>query len=242
MEHALIGFVDLSVEEVIALASLVGPELPAYLLGPGDPPTQAQLDAAAIVGRRALVARGVLVLADGELKADAPVLEAVELACRPDLTLLALSVGATSLGAWILSDQRHATVVVAVGQGVFRHRVVEIDRVGAVLRKLLPVADPGPSAAAPLLDSSTVDSLRARAAAGETLEGIDLPEDVTVNALISGGAGPTDPLADRSVWWLSGEGVLQRVVSAGGSASLEPCTRQQIWDAWAHALTVELAT
>ncbi len=227
------GFLDLSVEELGGIASLLDVDLPGYVLAIDEPPGVSQIQVLADIGRRALLSRGIVQAEAGQLKMDSGILQAMQVACRPNLAMLAISAGETVSCNWLLCGNGLAIVATAVGEGIFRHRATPIDRVGDVLRHLLPTADVAQPSSTPMLPPSALASLKPHLA-GSGVDMVDLPnehlEGLVVNGLVSSSNDESPPLGHHSVWWLSGPNNVQLLVDNAGAIELQPCSSKEVWD------------
>lgn len=119
------GSLDVTAEELVAAALLLSLEVPQLLFGPNGQPTTDEADRVAIVGKRVLTVRQLLVPSDAGLELDENVARAAELLSRPSLLALVTTFDERPSADWLASDGATTLVASVVGDAIWRLRFVE---------------------------------------------------------------------------------------------------------------------
>lgn len=143
------GYLDLTAEEVAAVAAAIGVDPPWHLMA-ADLPADAIADLARL-GRRHLLARDLVTHDDAGYHIDSGLAAAVAVMGDPFVVTIVVEVGReTRSGSWVFVGEAAATIVTSLGDGVVRIRSIGIDavptaiaRVAGLDRDLAPADDTG---------------------------------------------------------------------------------------------------
>ncbi len=217
------GYIDLTMEEMVALARAIELRIPAPVLTTGPPPSDEVLATAAKVGRRVLVARGLAKSVEGGAEIDAGVLDAIEGLCTGAVVTAIGHVGTSWAQTWLVAGQEDTVVASILSSGNYRLRVVPTELLPSVIVKLSSLDREGAGEAAPGIEVAfDLESL------GEKLEDVvgddGTPPDLDVaELLVAVGESESGADAIRSVvddtdatsrwvitFWPEGDGEIHR--------------------------------
>lgn len=140
MNSMLNGYVDLTVEELLALARAAQVEPPLQLMPTsGEHPAKSTMDAAADVGRRVLIARGFAREGDRRDMVDAGLLSALRCTAAAPLVAVVLTLGNASEASWLYLSEAVCVVTTPAGAGNVRMRMTPMSELRSVLARLLEI-------------------------------------------------------------------------------------------------------
>jgi hypothetical protein len=127
------GYIDVTAEELIAAAAATGVAPSAQVVGP-VPPDRDTVETAVRVGRRALLARGLMRGSQQDLEIDDALAESVSIAASPrTLTVISTVSAAERSMTWCYEGDEDAVVLSTLEPGLFRLRLLPAEALPAAL-------------------------------------------------------------------------------------------------------------
>lgn len=216
------GYVDLTAEELIALGAAVGVRLPTRLLG--QELDEVQLEQVGAVGRRSLLARGLVQAVDGGHEMPVALSDAIERMGDPFvITVVATISRAERSVSWLFIGRSELTVLTGLADQNLRLRALTIaDLPGALARLSGLDHDLVPAG----VQEFSLDLARFGAAVSEARSAGGGAED-TAALLQASGVG-LDHLDDALVAF-GGDGVVHAVVTTYPDPDGTPKSSSTAW-------------
>jgi len=127
------SFVDLTAEEVVAIAAMLDVLPPLQIVGP-EPPDPEAITIAAGIGRRSLIARRLARTIDGVEQIEQLLAESIRTTSNPQIMTIVTKVSeADQAITWLYLDETGVTVVSNLEDGLYRLRRIPGDAFGPAL-------------------------------------------------------------------------------------------------------------